>query len=65
MVAENDTFGLSIECEKTAPYRYYIDNVDDMRRGSIESCMERRGHGSVRTTLAPQGDSREDKKNVE
>lgn len=34
-----DTFGLSIECEKTAPYRYYIDNVDDMRRGSIESWL--------------------------
>ena len=23
-----DTFGLVIECEKTAPYRYYIENVD-------------------------------------
>lgn len=34
-----DTFGLSIECEKAAPYRYYIDNVDDMRRGSIESWL--------------------------
>ena len=27
--------------------------------------MEWRGHGSARTTLAPQGDSREDKKDVE
>ena len=34
-----DTFGLLIECEKAAPYRYYIDNVDDMRRGSIESWL--------------------------
>lgn len=34
-----DTFGLMIECEKAAPYRYYIDNVDDMRRGSIESWL--------------------------
>jgi len=34
-----DTFGLSIECEKAAPYRYYIDNIDDMRRGSIESWL--------------------------
>ncbi|MDD6784149.1 MAG: WYL domain-containing protein [Prevotellaceae bacterium] len=34
-----DTFGLSIECEKTAPYRYYIDNVDDMKNGGIESWL--------------------------
>lgn len=34
-----DTFGLSIECEKSAPYRYYIENVDDMRRGSIENWL--------------------------
>ena len=26
-----------IECEKAAPYRYYIENVDDMKRGSIEN----------------------------
>lgn len=32
-----DTFGLSIECEKSAPYRYYIENMDDMKRGSIEN----------------------------
>ena len=32
-----DTFGLVIECEKAAPYRYYIENVDDMNRGSIEN----------------------------
>lgn len=30
-----DTFGLSIECEKTAPYRYYIANENDMKSGSI------------------------------
>ena len=30
-----DTFGLSIDCEKTAPYRYYIANEDDMKSGSI------------------------------
>lgn len=30
-----DTFGLSIDCEKAAPYRYYIANEDDMKSGSI------------------------------
>lgn len=30
-----DTFGLSIDCEKTAPYRYYITNEDDMKSGSV------------------------------
>ena len=34
-----DTFGLLIECEKKAPYRYYIDNVDDMRQGSVENWL--------------------------
>lgn len=34
-----DTFGLSIECEKSAPYRYYIENMDDMKRGSIENWL--------------------------
>lgn len=34
-----DTFGLVIECEKAAPYRYYIENVDDMKRGSIEKWL--------------------------
>ena len=34
-----DTFGLSIECEKAAPYRYYIANVDDMKSGSIEKWL--------------------------
>lgn len=34
-----DTFGLVIECEKSAPYRYYIENVDDMKRGSIENWL--------------------------
>ncbi len=31
-----DTFGLIIECEKTAPYRYYIENIEEMKRDSIE-----------------------------
>ena len=35
----SDTFGLTIECEKTAPYRYYIENVEDMRSGSIENWL--------------------------
>ena len=30
---------LVIECEKSAPYRYYIKNVDDMKRGSIENWL--------------------------
>lgn len=34
-----DTFGLSIECEKSAPYRYYIENMDDIKRGSIENWL--------------------------
>src|SRR5574344_243015 len=34
-----DTFGLVIECEKSASYRYYIENVEDMSRGSIESWL--------------------------
>lgn len=34
-----DTFGLVIECEKAAPYRYYIVNIDDMKRGSIENWL--------------------------
>lgn len=34
-----DTFGLVIECEKAAPYRYYIENIDDMKRGSIENWL--------------------------
>lgn len=34
-----DTFGLVIECEKTAPYRYYIENADDLKRGSIENWL--------------------------
>ena len=34
-----DTFGLMIECEKSAPYRYYIENEDDMRNGGIENWL--------------------------
>lgn len=34
-----DTFGLSIDCEKVAPYRYYIANVDDIKSGSIENWL--------------------------
>jgi len=34
-----DTFGLVIECEKAAPYRYYIENVQDMKQGSIENWL--------------------------
>ena len=34
-----DTFGLMIECEKTTPYRYYIENVDDLRSGGIENWL--------------------------
>ncbi len=34
-----DTFGLSIECEKVAPYRYYIANVDDMKSDSIQKWL--------------------------
>lgn len=34
-----DTFGIMIECEKVAPYRYYIENMNDIRCGSIESWL--------------------------
>ncbi len=34
-----DTFGLDIECEKTAPYHYYIENADDLEHGSIEKWL--------------------------
>lgn len=34
-----DTFGLVIECEKIAPYRYYIFNSEDIKNGSIESWL--------------------------
>lgn len=34
-----DTFGLVIECEKHAPYRYYIENKDDLKDGSIEQWL--------------------------
>lgn len=34
-----DTFGLSIDCEKVLPYRYYIANVDDIKSGSIENWL--------------------------
>lgn len=30
-----DTFGLLIECEKTYPYYYYIENEDDIKHGNI------------------------------
>ena len=34
-----DTFGISIDCEKVAPYRYYIANVDDMKSDSIQNWL--------------------------
>lgn len=34
-----DTFGLNIECERTAPYRYYIDNDEDLKQGNIENWL--------------------------
>ena len=34
-----DTFGLNIECEKTAPYRYYIDNDEDLKQENIENWL--------------------------
>lgn len=30
-----DTFGLVIDCEKSAPYRYYIDNSEELHSDSI------------------------------
>ena len=34
-----DTFGLSIECEKTVPYRYFISNMSEMKNGTIENWL--------------------------
>lgn len=34
-----DTFGIDIKCEEHAPYRYYINNIEDMRQGSIENWL--------------------------
>ena len=34
-----DTFGLNIECERTAPYRYYIENDEDLKQGNIENWL--------------------------
>ena len=34
-----DTFGLSIDCEKAAPYRYYIAHVDDVKSRSVENWL--------------------------
>jgi hypothetical protein len=34
-----DTFGLMIECENAAPYRYYIANANEIREGTIESWL--------------------------
>lgn len=34
-----ETFGLIIECEKSAPYRYYIENVGELQRGSVENWL--------------------------
>lgn len=34
-----DTFGLIIECEKTAPYRYYIENAKELKKGSVENWL--------------------------
>ena len=36
-----DTFGLTIECEKVVLYRFYMENVDDIRHGSITAIEER------------------------
>ena len=34
-----DTFGLSIDCVKAAPYRYYIAHVDDVKSRSVENWL--------------------------
>lgn len=34
-----DIFGLSIECEKVAPYKYFIATVDDMKSDSIQNWL--------------------------
>lgn len=31
-----DTFGLEIECEKGGEYRYFINNIEDLKDGGIE-----------------------------
>lgn len=34
-----DTFGVIIECEKNAPYRYFIENEDELKQGSVENWL--------------------------
>lgn len=34
-----DTFGIIIDCEKFAPYQYFIANEQDMKNGTIESWL--------------------------
>lgn len=31
--------GINIVCEKNAPYRYYIEDIDEIKKGSIESWL--------------------------
>lgn len=38
-IAIFDTFGIIIDCEKFAPYKYYIANEEDIKNGSIESWL--------------------------
>lgn len=34
-----DTFGVIVECEKNAPYRYFIENEDELKQGSVENWL--------------------------
>ena len=34
-----DTFGIEIECEKCAPYRYFILNKDELKGNSVENWL--------------------------
>lgn len=34
-----ETFGIIIDCEKVAPYRYFIANEEDMRSGNFENWL--------------------------
>ncbi len=34
-----ENFDLIIECEKVAPYRYYIENIEDLKSGSVKNWL--------------------------
>ena len=38
-IAVEELFGLIIECERKGGYHYYIENIDDLKNGSIRNWL--------------------------